>query len=47
MTRILDMHKKWMKDPEYAKEYDLLAGEFTLEAAVQKANSPTIPKEKR
>jgi hypothetical protein len=23
MTKILDMHKKWLKDPEYAREYDV------------------------
>ena len=34
MTRIRDLHKKWMKDPEYRKEYDLLEEEFALAAAV-------------
>ena len=28
MTRIKDLHKKWMKDPEYRKEYDALEEEF-------------------
>ena len=28
MTRIKDLHKKWMKDPEYRREYDLLEEEF-------------------
>jgi len=37
MTRIRDLHKKWMKDPEYRREYDLLEEEFALAAAVAKA----------
>lgn len=32
-----DLHKKWMKDPEYRKEYDALEEEFALIAAVAKA----------
>jgi ribosome-binding protein aMBF1 (putative translation factor) len=39
MTKILDMHKKWLKDPEYAREYDALEGEFSLAAAIMKARS--------
>jgi transcriptional regulator with XRE-family HTH domain len=39
MTKILDMHKKWLRDPEYAKAYDALEGEFALAAAVAKARS--------
>jgi len=37
MTRIKDLHKSWMKDPGYRREYDLLEEEFTLAAAVAKA----------
>jgi len=37
MTRIKDLHKKWMKDPEYRREYDLLEEEFALALAVAKA----------
>jgi len=37
MTRIRDLHKKWMKDPEYRNEYELLEAEFALAAAVAKA----------
>jgi ribosome-binding protein aMBF1 (putative translation factor) len=37
MTRIRDLHKKWMKDPEYRREYELLEEEFALAAAVAKA----------
>ncbi len=39
MTRLKDLHKKWMKDPEYRKEYDALEEEFTLIAAVAKARA--------
>lgn len=39
MTRIKDMHKKWLKDPEYRREYDALAEEFALAAEVAKARS--------
>ena len=37
MTRIRDLHKKWMKDADYRKQYDALEEEFTLAAAVAKA----------
>jgi transcriptional regulator with XRE-family HTH domain len=37
MTRIRDLHKAWMKEPNYRKEYDLLEEEFALAAAVAKA----------
>ena len=37
MTRIKDLHKAWMKDPDYRREYDLLEEEFALAAAVAKA----------
>ena len=39
MTRIKDLHKRWMKDPEYRREYDALEGEFALAAEVAKARS--------
>jgi transcriptional regulator with XRE-family HTH domain len=39
MTKIIEMHKKWLKDPEYAREYEALEGEFALAAAVAKARS--------
>jgi len=34
VARILDLHKKWMKDPAYRKTYDPLGEEFALAAAV-------------
>ncbi len=37
MTKGRDLHKKWMKDPAYRKEYDALEDEFTLMAEVAKA----------
>lgn len=37
MTKISDLHRKWMKDPAYRKEYDALEEEFALAAAVAKA----------
>ena len=39
MTKILALHKKWMKDSEYAKEYDALEGEFALAGAVARARN--------
>ncbi len=39
MTRIKDLHKRWMKDAEYRREYDALEEEFALAAAVAKARS--------
>jgi ribosome-binding protein aMBF1 (putative translation factor) len=37
MTKISTLHKKWMKDPEYRKEYEALEEEFALIAEVAKA----------
>ncbi len=37
MIRFKELHKKWMKDAEYRKEYEALEGEFALAAAVAKA----------
>lgn len=34
MARIVDMHKKWMKEPTYRKAYEALEGEFILASAV-------------
>lgn len=39
MTRLNTLHKKWMKDPEYRKEYDSLAEEFELASALIEARS--------
>ena len=37
MIKFRDLHKKWMKDPAYRKEYDALEEEFALIAEVAKA----------
>jgi len=37
MTKLKDLHKKWMKDPEYRKEYDALEEEFALMLEIAKA----------
>lgn len=38
-TRIDDLHAKWMKRPEYRKEYAALEEEFTLTRALIMARS--------
>lgn len=37
MTRIKDLHRKWLKEPAYRKEYDALEEEFALADAMLKA----------
>jgi transcriptional regulator with XRE-family HTH domain len=37
MTKLSDLHKKWMKDPAFRKEYDALEEEFALMLAIAKA----------
>jgi transcriptional regulator with XRE-family HTH domain len=37
MTKIGTLHKKWMKDPEYRKEYEALEDEFALIAVRARA----------
>ena len=37
MTKIKDLHRKWMGDPEYRREYEALEEEFTLASAMIKA----------
>lgn len=39
MIKFDTLHKKWMKDPAYRKEYDALEEEFALMAAVAKARA--------
>ena len=39
MTKLRDLHKKWMKNPEYRKEYDALEEEFALMIEVAKART--------
>jgi transcriptional regulator with XRE-family HTH domain len=34
MARITELHKKWMKEPEYRKAYEALEEEFVFASAV-------------
>jgi ribosome-binding protein aMBF1 (putative translation factor) len=36
-TRVDDLHKDWMKDPDYRREYEALDEEFSLTAAMIEA----------
>jgi ribosome-binding protein aMBF1 (putative translation factor) len=38
-TRVDDLHKDWMKDPKYRREYRALDGEFSITAALIEARS--------
>ena len=38
-TRVDDLHKKWMKDSKYRREYQALEEEFSLTAAMIEARS--------
>ena len=37
MTKVRDLHEKWMKDPEYRKAHKALAPEFDIARAVMQA----------
>jgi ribosome-binding protein aMBF1 (putative translation factor) len=37
MTKLKNLHKAWMKDATYRKEYDALEEEFTVMASIAKA----------
>lgn len=39
MSRIDELHKGWMQDPAYRKEYDALEGEFALAAVLIRARA--------
>ena len=39
MKKLKDLHTKWMKDPEYRREYDALEEEFALVVEVAKART--------
>jgi transcriptional regulator with XRE-family HTH domain len=34
VKKISDLHKKWMKDPDYRKEFDALEEEFAVASAM-------------
>ena len=39
MTKVSDLRKKWMEDPEFAKEYEALREEFSLVDALIRARA--------
>ena len=39
LIRVTDLHKKWMKDPAYRREYEALEGEFALVGAMMEARA--------
>jgi ribosome-binding protein aMBF1 (putative translation factor) len=39
MTRIADLHKEWMQDDHYRKEYEALEEEFALAHAIIQARN--------
>ena len=39
MTGIKDLHKKWLRDDDYRREYDALEEEFALASALISARS--------
>ena len=39
MTKVRDLHKKWLKNPEYKAAYDDMAEEFALASAIISATS--------
>ena len=38
-TTVDDLHKEWMKNPKYRREYEALEGEFSLAAALIEARA--------
>lgn len=39
MTRMRDLHKEWLRDEQYRREYDALEEQFTLASAMIAARS--------
>lgn len=39
MSKIKDLHKKWLRDPEYRHEYEALDDEFALASAMIEART--------
>ncbi|MEQ1694948.1 MAG: helix-turn-helix transcriptional regulator [Hyphomicrobiaceae bacterium] len=39
MTKIKDLHKKWLRDDDYRREYDALEEEFALASELISARS--------
>ena len=40
-TTVDDLHKKWMKNPKYRREYEALEEEFSIAAALIEARAHT------
>jgi hypothetical protein len=45
--KVSDLAKEWMKDPAFKVEYDALEEEFSLAAALIRANSASMTQEQR
>lgn len=39
MKKISSLHRKWMKQPDYRREYEALEGEFALASAMIEARA--------
>ena len=39
MTKVRDLHRRWMEDPEYRTEYDSLEEEFQIAGALIEART--------
>ncbi|HEV2563366.1 MAG TPA: helix-turn-helix transcriptional regulator [Rhizomicrobium sp.] len=39
MTKVSDLHKKWMKEPKYRRAYEALEQEFAFASAMVKARA--------
>ena len=39
MTKVVDLHEEWSRDPEYRTEYDRLGPEFALAHALVEARA--------
>ena len=42
-TRVDDLHKEWMKNPKYRREYEALEEEFSLTAGPDRGPIPCGP----
>ena len=42
-----DLHKKWMKTPNYGREYEALEEEFSLAAALIEARARAVSRKSR
>jgi len=47
MTRIVDLHRQWLTDPEYRTAYDELENEFTAVASALRQRKTRAPQAMR